>query len=182
MSSPNDPLLCCPLPYRVAPVFVQVVSPQLGWSPLMYFLVIWSPSGDIVVVIITMLYVNEMRYRCYQVFSPSSASSMYSTAILVCSLEQSNPLSHPQTIVQGSMAQEHEHRADQVPIRVGGKQCRLQRFIGGTSLPSMYGLVNVRWRCLVIMFPNTTMHVSSQYIRLKIFSHWGRYLCRILPV
>ena len=25
MSSPNDPVLCCPLPYRVAPVFVQVV-------------------------------------------------------------------------------------------------------------------------------------------------------------
>ena len=46
MSSPNDPVLCCPLPYRVAPVFVQVVSPPLGWSPLMSFLVIWSPSGD----------------------------------------------------------------------------------------------------------------------------------------
>ena len=46
MSSPNDPVLCCPLPYRVAPVFVQIVSPPLGWSPLTYFLVIWSPSGD----------------------------------------------------------------------------------------------------------------------------------------
>ena len=46
MSSPNDPVLCCPLPYRVAPVFVQVVSPPLGWSPLTPFLVIWSPSGD----------------------------------------------------------------------------------------------------------------------------------------
>ena len=46
MSSPNDPVLCCPLPYRVAPVFVQVVSPPLGWSPLSSFLVIWSPSGD----------------------------------------------------------------------------------------------------------------------------------------
>ena len=46
MSSPNDPVLCCPLPYRVAPVFVQVVSPPLGWSPLPSFLVIWSPSGD----------------------------------------------------------------------------------------------------------------------------------------
>ena len=45
MSSPNDPVLCCPLPYRVAPVFVQVVSPQLGWSPLSSFLVIWS-RGD----------------------------------------------------------------------------------------------------------------------------------------
>ena len=45
-SSPNDPVLCCPLPYRVAPVFVQVVSPPLGWSPLSSFLVIWSPSGD----------------------------------------------------------------------------------------------------------------------------------------
>ena len=46
MSSPNYPVLCCPLPYRVAPVFVQVVSPPLGWSPLSSFLVIWSPSGD----------------------------------------------------------------------------------------------------------------------------------------
>ena len=45
MSSPNYPVLCCPLPYRVAPVFVQVVSSPLGWSPLS-FLVIWSPSGD----------------------------------------------------------------------------------------------------------------------------------------
>ena len=47
MSSPNDPVLCCPLPYRVAPVFVQVVSPPLGWSLLSSFLVIWSPSGDV---------------------------------------------------------------------------------------------------------------------------------------
>ena len=38
-------VLCCPLPYRVAPVFVQVVSPPLGWSPFSSFLVIWSPSG-----------------------------------------------------------------------------------------------------------------------------------------
>ena len=40
MSSPNDPVLCCPLPYRVARVFAQVVSPPLGWSPLSSFLVI----------------------------------------------------------------------------------------------------------------------------------------------
>ena len=46
MPSPNYPVLCYPLPYRVAPVFVQVVSPPLGWSPLTSFLVIWSPSGD----------------------------------------------------------------------------------------------------------------------------------------
>ena len=46
MSSPDDPVLCGPLPYRVAPVFVQVVSPPPGWSPLTSFLVIWSPSGD----------------------------------------------------------------------------------------------------------------------------------------
>ena len=39
------PVLCCPLPDRVAPVFVQVVSPPLGWSPLSSFLVIWSPIG-----------------------------------------------------------------------------------------------------------------------------------------
>ena len=46
MPSPNYPVLCCPRPYRVAPVFVQVVSPSLGWSPLSHFLVIWSPSGN----------------------------------------------------------------------------------------------------------------------------------------
>ena len=34
------------LPYLVAPVFVQVVSPLLGWSPSSSFLVLWSPSGD----------------------------------------------------------------------------------------------------------------------------------------
>ena len=44
--SPNYPVLCFPLPYRVAPVFVQVVSPPLGWSPLSSFIVVWSPSSD----------------------------------------------------------------------------------------------------------------------------------------
>ena len=38
--------LRCPLSECVAPVFVQVVSPSLGWSPLSSFLVIWSPSGN----------------------------------------------------------------------------------------------------------------------------------------
>ena len=47
MSSPNDPVLCCPLPYRIAPVLVQVVPPPLGWPPLTSFLAIWSPSGDV---------------------------------------------------------------------------------------------------------------------------------------
>ena len=46
MPSPNYSVLCFPLPYRVAPVFVRVVSPPLGWSALSSFLVIWSPSGD----------------------------------------------------------------------------------------------------------------------------------------
>ena len=46
MPSPNYPVLCFPLQYRFAPVFVYVVSPPLGWSPLSFFLVIWSPSGD----------------------------------------------------------------------------------------------------------------------------------------
>ena len=41
----NYPVLCCPPPYRFAPVFVQVVSPPLGWSLLSSFPVIWSPSG-----------------------------------------------------------------------------------------------------------------------------------------
>ena len=40
MPSPNYPVLCCPLPYRVTPVFVQVVFPPLGWSPLSSFPVI----------------------------------------------------------------------------------------------------------------------------------------------
>ena len=44
--SPSYPVLCCPLPYRVVPVFVHVVSPSLGWSPLSSFLVILSPCGD----------------------------------------------------------------------------------------------------------------------------------------
>ena len=35
---PCYPVLCCPLPDRVAPVFVQVISPPLGWSPLHLFL------------------------------------------------------------------------------------------------------------------------------------------------
>ena len=46
MPSPNYPVLSCPLSCRVAPVFVQIVSHPLGWSPLSSFLVIWSPSGD----------------------------------------------------------------------------------------------------------------------------------------
>ena len=46
MLSPNYPVLCFHLPYRVAPVFVYVVSPPLGWSPLSSFIVIRSPSGD----------------------------------------------------------------------------------------------------------------------------------------
>ena len=44
MPSPNYPVFGCPLPYHVAPVCVQVVSPPLGWSPLSSFPVIWSPS------------------------------------------------------------------------------------------------------------------------------------------
>ena len=46
MPSPNYPVLCCPLPYRIAPVFIQVVSPPIGWSPLSSFLVIWPRRGD----------------------------------------------------------------------------------------------------------------------------------------
>ena len=46
LSMPPSGVLCCPLPDGVAPVFVQVVSPPLSWSPLSSFLVIWSPSGD----------------------------------------------------------------------------------------------------------------------------------------
>ena len=43
MPSASYHVLCCP---RVVPVFVQVVSPPLGWSPLSSFLVLWFLSGD----------------------------------------------------------------------------------------------------------------------------------------
>ena len=46
MPSPNDPVLCCPLPSRVAPVFVQVVSPPLGWSPLSLLVIIMVSKCD----------------------------------------------------------------------------------------------------------------------------------------
>ena len=46
MPPPNYPVLCFPLPYRAAPVFVKVVCPPLGWSPLSYFRVVWSPRGE----------------------------------------------------------------------------------------------------------------------------------------
>ena len=46
MPSPIYPVLCCPLSDRVPPVFVQVVSPPLGLSPLSAFLVVWFPRGD----------------------------------------------------------------------------------------------------------------------------------------
>ena len=42
MPSPKYPVLCCPLPYRVAPIFVQVVYPPLDLSPLSSLLIIWS--------------------------------------------------------------------------------------------------------------------------------------------
>ena len=35
----------CPLPDRVLPVCVQVVSPSLGLYPLLSFLVVWYPCG-----------------------------------------------------------------------------------------------------------------------------------------
>ena len=38
MPSPNNPLSCCPLPYRVAPIFVQVISPPLAGLPCRLFL------------------------------------------------------------------------------------------------------------------------------------------------
>ena len=43
MPSLSLTVVCSSLPDCVAPVFVQVVSPTLGWSR---FFVIWSPSGD----------------------------------------------------------------------------------------------------------------------------------------
>ena len=54
MPSPNYPVLCCPLPYRVAPVFVQVVSPPLGWSPLAVDMPCPGPFNFLAVYIISM--------------------------------------------------------------------------------------------------------------------------------
>ena len=75
MLSPNYPVLCFPLPYRVAPVFVQVVSPSLGWSPLSSFLVIWSPTGDTrgpsVVTSLLYKYCGAIRIICITVIPPS---------------------------------------------------------------------------------------------------------------
>ena len=34
------------MPDRVAPLVVQFVSPPIGWSPLLSFLVVWYPSGN----------------------------------------------------------------------------------------------------------------------------------------
>ena len=46
MPSPNYPVLCCPLPYRVVPVFVQVKSHHSFTGLPCRLLFIWSPSGD----------------------------------------------------------------------------------------------------------------------------------------
>ena len=49
MSSPSYTVLPCPLSEGVPPVFVQVVSPPLGWSPVSSFLKMWlglHVSGD----------------------------------------------------------------------------------------------------------------------------------------
>ena len=113
-----------------------------------------------------MLYVNELkRDRCYQVFLhiQHQLSGMSSTATSVCSLEQSHLHSHPQNIVQDSITREHEHRADQVPQTCWRDAVSVAKFsfIDGISLPSMHGWVNVSWLCLVIVFPDATMHVSS---------------------
>ena len=37
----------CPLPYLVAPVFVQVVCPPFGWSPLSSFLGLQVVTRDV---------------------------------------------------------------------------------------------------------------------------------------
>ena len=44
MPSPNYHVLCCPLPDRVPPIFVQVVSPSFGWLPVSYGLQVRGPS------------------------------------------------------------------------------------------------------------------------------------------
>ena len=49
MPPPSYPIVHSSLSDRVAPVFVKVVSPPLGWSPMSYFLVVWSPRGPLVV-------------------------------------------------------------------------------------------------------------------------------------
>ena len=46
MPSPYYRSVCSPLPYRVASSIYPGRLSTDGWSPLLYFLVIWSPSGD----------------------------------------------------------------------------------------------------------------------------------------
>ena len=64
MPFPNYRVLCCPLPYRVAPVFVQVVSPSLGWSPLSSLRRLICPAQDhlifLTVLIISMTFVLSL--------------------------------------------------------------------------------------------------------------------------
>ena len=67
MPPPSYPVLCCPLPDPVGPVFAQVISLPLGWSPLSYFIVIWSPCGDtrgpsIVFEAVDVLYPGQLHF------------------------------------------------------------------------------------------------------------------------
>ena len=43
---PSWPVVRYSLPGHVPPPFLQVVSPSFGWSPLLYFLVVWAPIRE----------------------------------------------------------------------------------------------------------------------------------------
>ena len=68
--------------YRVAPVFVQVVSPPRGWSPLSSFLVIWPPSGNMRGPLVVFEAVDMPCTRPVRFSNPDAGLSM-----LVCDVE-----------------------------------------------------------------------------------------------
>ena len=127
----------------------------------------------IVVVIITMLYVQELKRDIDVITFVSIFSIRYvfhcHFSVLIRTIQSAFA---PSEYFKASWHENMNIGRIRCHIRVGGKQCRFQRFIDDTSLPSIC-FVNVRWRFLVIIIPSATLHVSSQYIGLKIFSRWG---------
>ena len=77
MPSPSYPVLCFPLPYRVAPVFVQVVSPPLGWSPLSSFLVMVSMQ-----VVTREVHLSSLR----QLINPAQDHFIFRTVLIIISM------------------------------------------------------------------------------------------------
>ena len=100
---------------------------------------------------------------------------MSSTAVVVCSFEQSNPPSHPQEIVHGSMEREHEHRAElSQPHLINWKMLSgaVGVLAGSVKFLLMASLFYPSWLgqlrlCLISIFPDlgaeTTLLLRKQY-------------------